>query len=151
MGSDSYFLRMIEFLKILFLAKVIVLTPEPITINEQIVIELKSPIKAITSGANIEIDVSHLSKEAGIKEVGIIESRKLLGDLLPEGSVKAKLLSENKTVILNHMNFALSNNEAKLILSSNSGVPVDTEFNGVEIVTGIPLNKVKVVWKNHKK
>jgi len=47
-----------EFFLILFFAKSIVVTPEPIDIVDSVSLKFAEPVSAITSGAHIRIDVT---------------------------------------------------------------------------------------------
>ena len=111
---------------------------------------LEENLTAITSGASLQIDISNFAKGVNIKEKGIVESRELLKEMIPKGSVNAILYSKGKEIPLSDDSFALSNDGAMLVLSSNSGVPVDMEFDKVEIASQIELKGVQVYWKNFK-
>ena len=139
---------MLEFLKILFYAKSILLTPQVIDIDGELSIDLNPPVSAITKGAAVVIDVSSISDEIGTKGLGIKKSREFLNKLLPKGSVFAKLQNKNDTVVLDRMAFALGNSDAKLILSAENGVPTGVDFNTLDIVSNVPLERVTVTWKN---
>lgn len=110
----------------------------------------KEPLTAITSGASLQIDVSNFVKGASIKEQGIVESRKLLKEMIPEGSVNAILYSKGGEVYLDDNGFALSNSGAMLTLSSKTGVPVDIEFDKVKIISQIEFKDIQISWKNFK-
>lgn len=143
---DNFF----TFLKILFLSKTVLLTINPVTFIGEYELSPKEPLVAITSGASIQIDISNFAPNISIEDAGIVESRELLKNLIPEGSVKAILYSEESTVVLDNSEFALLNDGAMLILSSNKGIPVDVEFKKVKIVSDVKLKDVNIYWKNFK-
>ena len=67
-----------EFLLIFLFSKMVLLTPDPVDLYGEKDIYPKDPLTAITSGASIEVDVTDFMGGIGIKETGIVESRKLL-------------------------------------------------------------------------
>ncbi len=98
-----------EFFLILFFSKTILLTSTPVTIGANLTLTPSEPLTAITSGASLHIDVSHILDGVGIKNKGIVESRKILSSHIPENSVSAILFSHDRQIILDKVNFALSN------------------------------------------
>ncbi len=139
-----------EFLLILFFSKTFLLTPDPVNFIGEMELFPEEPLSAITSGASLQIDVSNFTKGINIKNNGIIESRKLLKEIIPEGSVNAILYSKDGEVPLDESGFALSNSGVILMLSSKTGVPVDIEFDKVKIISRIEFKDVQVYWKNFK-
>jgi len=144
---------MVTFFKILFLAKAVLLTPEPIVIDEKLLLTLDDSVSAITTGASLRIDVSNMFEEIGIQKRGYIESLEILNDYFPQDSVTTDLLSEEKDVVVNLdvISFALTNDGATIDLSSSVGVPVGVEFDSIRIVTKVRLNDVMITWKNFSK
>lgn len=138
------------FLLILFFSKTLLLTPDSVNFIGELELIPKEPLTAITSGASLQVDVSNFAKGINIKEKGIVESRKLLKELIPEGSVNAILYSKDLEVPLNDNGFTLSNDGATLVLSTKTGVPVDVEFVKVKISSQIQFNDIKIFWKNFK-
>ena len=147
----SGLLQVKEFLLILLFSKMVLLTPDPVDLYGEKEVYPKDPLTAITSGASVEVDVTDFMGGIGIKETGIVESRKLLEEKIPEDSVKGILYgSGGEKIYLNDTGYALSNNAARLTLSASSGVPTNIEFNKVVITSRINLKGVKVYWKNSK-
>jgi hypothetical protein len=144
---------MLEFFKILFLAKSVLLTSSFITINDQLLLKLDDSVSAISSGASLEINVSSMFEGVGIKELGIIESRKVLKDYFSQGSVEADLIGEDENIVisLDIMSFSLEDAAATLVLSSAAGVPTGVNINRIKIRASVPLNKVTITWKNFSK
>jgi hypothetical protein len=147
----SGLLQVKEFLLILFFSKMVLLTPDPVDLYGEKDIYPKDLLTAITSGASVEVDVTDFMGGIDIKKIGIVESRKLLEEKIPEGSVKCVLYSSTgEKIYLDDTGYALSNNAARLTLSASSGVPTNIKFNKVVITSRINLKGVKVYWKNSK-
>ena len=122
-----------DFLLALFLSKIIALTPQPVDILGTLEIRPTEPIEAITSGASIEIEVSHLLGE----KRGIDETNRELEALFPAGTIEAELHSVgHQPVTLRYEGkYAWSGNTKSLILSGASGVPTGVEFSKVVVTS----------------
>ncbi len=133
-----------ELFLLIFFLKTILLTPDPVTIsNNALEIFPEKPLKAITGGAAIYIDVSNY----GNKKVSFDEIRKKF----PERSVHGKLVTKNgKEIILRHQGFSTSNDEIRLIVGGIESVPTDTKFVKVVLWSEKELKDVKVIWINGK-
>ena len=140
---------MIEFIKILFLAKVIVLTPEPVTIEDQLSIDAQSPIKAITTGASIRIDISEQVR-FNIGNKDMFESYDFMKKNFPSGSVRVELHSKDQIVVLDRISYFSGKEKLGLNVSSKTGVPTDLEFTRIVINTSVSLKNTVVSWKNYK-
>jgi len=140
---------MIEFIKILFLAKVIVLTPEPVNIEEKLILNVKPAIKAITTGASIEIDVSEQGQES-INDSDMFKYFEFMEEKFPDGSVRIELQNDDQLVVLKKVAYSYSEGKAKLNISSVNGVPKGVAFDRVIINTDSLLKNVIVAWKNYK-
>lgn len=139
-----------NFIKILIFSKTVLLTTNPVAFVGEYEIHPEQPVTAITSGASLQIDLSDHASGISIREKGILEARKLLRELVPEGGVEAMLYGEENSVLLDDTNFSLSNDGATLILSSKEGVPVDVEFQTIRISSRIELRNIEIYWKNFK-
>lgn len=139
-----------EFFLILFFAKTISLTPEPVDLIGEMELQPKEPLKAITSGASIQIDVSSTITWGG--DEGIVELRQRLAKMFPANSIKAKLIgNSNQEVVFTYKGNHLFNRDSvTLSLYSDNGVPTDMEFRRVIITSNIELKGVYIFWKNHK-
>lgn len=138
-----------EFFLILFFSKVVALTPQPVDILGTLEIRPVEPLKAITSGASIEIEVSHLLGDVE----GIVEREHKIKELFPAWTIKAELHSSRHKPIALHYegNFAWSNESTWLILSGVPGLPTGVEFDKVVVKSQIRLAGVRVSWKNYSK
>lgn len=141
-----------EFFLVLFLSNIVLLTPEPIDLFGETVLNLTGPLKAITSGAGIEIDVSSIVHEEKLWDEDILGLRENLNKRFPVGTVRAILHTKNGRVIeLNDGHYAHSKHKVWLLLSASQGVPTGIEFDKVVIITNkVTLKGVKVLWRNYK-
>lgn len=135
-----------EFFTILFFGKVLLLTPNPVSVVDQFELTLDEPIAAITSGANVQIDVSSM-----FELTGITETRQTVSSRFPDGCLNAVLHGANSEVSLRNMGILVSNNSIRISLSANSGVPTDSEFSRITISSCVKMTDVEIYWANHKK
>lgn len=144
--------NILTFIKVLFLSKVLLVTPNPINIEKEKNINLTEGISAITEGAHIEIDVSSMLQN---DNVDIITIKDIVSKTFPPESIKAILKSNehSETVQLVYKG-AVSwggKEDIKIILSALNGVPTGMKFNNVLLETRIPLKDVKIYWNNYSK
>lgn len=142
---------MMEFLRILFFAKTVLLTPEPINLLGDVELRPREPLTAITAGASIEIDVSSMITKP--RQESVEDFYRRAEAMFPSGAAEAKLLTKDKReVVLNYdqRGIAFSNDTVFLVLSADGGVPTDIEFEIVRLTSRIELQSVKVTWKNYK-
>ncbi len=117
-----------DFFLMLLFSKIILLTPDPITLIGEVELTPDKPIKAITSGASVLIDLSLTFDFLGAKKSGSISSLDILEKKFPPGSVSATLYSEDgQKILLNDINFLLSNESAEISISTKSEVPKRVE------------------------
>jgi hypothetical protein len=149
--SDSLSEVLMEFLRILFFAKMVLLTPEPIDLHGSVELRPREPLIAITTGASIEVDVSSMITKN--PQEGVVEFRRRVNTMLPLGAIEAKLLgSETRAVALRYDgSVAYSENQVMLSLTSDTGVPTGTEFTQVVVMSRVDLKSIKVSWRNYKK
>jgi hypothetical protein len=142
---------MIDFLLILFFSKTLLLTPNPIDINGSVEIHPSEPLKAITEGASLQLDVSSAIGIGSIKDEGILKLKERVLEKFPSGKVHAQLITaDNKSVSLEYEgNYSYRDHSIWLTLAGQPGVPTDLKFNKVRIESEIPLQGVKVLWKNY--
>jgi hypothetical protein len=137
-----------EFFKILFFSKVLLLTPNPINITNKVEISPAEPLKAITAGASLQLDVSGIF--APIKGEDIHKVNQEILEKFPSGTIHAKLITEDEKLVtleyLGHYSYAEKN--LRLILERSPGVPTNIKFNKVLIESDISLKDVKIFWKN---
>lgn len=139
-----------EFFLILFFGKSILLTPDAVTLFGESSFILQKPIKAVTSGASINIDISSLVKWD--EREGIAEFRRRAEKKFPGMMVEAWLFKENYEIVkfIYKGNILFNKEIAKLDLTSNNEVPTDVEFKKIKIFSQIKLEHVNIYWKNYK-
>ena len=140
-----------EFFLMLFLAKSIAITTEPIDIIGNVNLSLAEPVSAITSGANVRIDITN-SLEGKIDLSNIVSVLDYLKAQYPNGSVKAILTtSTGERVILENVSGSTNGENAELVISSSSGLQTGIEFSKLEIESSKKLLGVSITWQNHSK
>jgi hypothetical protein len=140
-----------EFFLILFLAKSIAITTEPIDIVNSVSLILAEPVSAITSGENLLIDVTS-SLVGTIYFSNIVWFLEYLKTQYPNGSVKAILTtSTGQSVILDNVSGSANGENAELVISSSSGLQTGIEFSELKIESSKKLLGVSVTWQNHSK
>ena len=139
------------FFLILFFAKSVAITTEPIDISHGISFHLTEPISAITSGAHVRIDLT--SSLVGTVDLSnTVSVLDYLREHFPNGSITGTLTAmSGETITLDWLGSATSGDDAKLILASSSGVPTDMAFSELKIDTSIELSDVNIIWQNHSK
>ena len=132
-------------LMMLLLSKTLLLTPIPIDLsNTWTELTPKKPLKAITGGAGIYIDVTALvSKDTSAEE---------LQKYFPSGSIVARLVDKKgyEFLMVNEQAYSTSDEEIRLILLNDSPTPTDKKFVKVFIKSKKPFSNVKIIWKNGK-
>lgn len=140
-----------EFFLILFFAKSVVLTPEPINIVAEVTLQLPEPVSAITSGAHVRIDVTR-SAPGSVDLADVVDVLEYLDGQFPAGSVTAFLAADSGAVqFLDKVSGSSDGKTAELIVSSSTGVPTGVYFSNLRIVATVPLPTVTVIWQNYKK
>lgn len=140
-----------EFFLILFFAESVLLTPEPVDIEGEVTLQLAEPVSAITSGANVRIDVTgNIADTVDLSNaVAVLD---YLAEQYPDGSVTATLMTDNgNRALLERVSGSTSGEKAELVVSSSSGVQTGVDFSEVEIASTTPLRAVTVTWQNHAK
>ena len=139
-----------EFFLILFFARMVLLTPEPVDLHGQLVLTPAKSLEAITPGASIQIDVSSLIKW-GEKE-DILAFRKRLEGRFPSGGIGARLIGrDSQEVVLRYEgNHQFNESSVMLSLYADEGVPTNIEFTKVILESDVELKGVRVFWKNYK-
>ncbi|WP_044616175.1 hypothetical protein [Gynuella sunshinyii] len=140
-----------EFLRILFLSKITLLTPSPINVNHEMDLYLDKPISAITEGAHIELDVS--SWYQGKDEDLAYLTRDILTKI-SSGSIKISLENTHHDavttlVFTDGLSWGGGNN-IRLLVNAEY-IPIGTEFNHLHIESKVELDSILVYWKNSVK
>lgn len=134
-----------ELFLILFFSKLIVLTPTPIQLtNDWFEIIPPSPLKAITGGAGIYIDVTAVvSKHADDED---------LERMFPPNSIIVKLIDKkgNEFLMANRHSYSTSEEGIEIILFNDSPTPTDKKFTKVLIKSEKTITAAKVIWRNCK-
>ncbi len=138
-----------EFLLAIFFSEVVLLTPQPIDVRQQVELRSESTIEAISPGAAIEIEVSNLVGTVS----GISEREKRISELFQPGSLIAELRSEGAApVVLRYEgSFAWADEGVWLSLVSPEGVPTGVEFESILIKSELLLEDVSIRWRNFRK
>jgi hypothetical protein len=140
-----------EFFLILFFSKWVALTPQPIDIEYEIVLNPEKPLTAITGGAGVHIDLGDFAPAVGIKRVGIEESMRILNEMIPPERVSGYLLTgDGQRISLDKAYFSLENDQAWMVLTSSSGIPTGPEFVTLSIRSSVEIRGVSVYWKNYR-
>jgi hypothetical protein len=140
-----------EFFLILFFAESVLLTPQPVDIEGEVTLQLAEPVSAITSGANVRIDVTgNIVDTVDLSNaVAVLD---YLAQRYPDGSVTATLTTDRgEKTILERVSGSTSGEKAELVVSSSSGVQTDIDFSELRIASTTPLRAVTVTWQNHAK
>ncbi|AZZ95961.1 hypothetical protein [Pseudoalteromonas sp. R3] len=141
---------MIEFLKILFLSKFVLLTPEPITINGQYEFNLTESIDALNYNARINIDVTAMMGK--FLEVDVVEKLDILSEKFPKGSVVVHLIesSAGDKVTLKNLGYSTSENSMDLSLKYPKNAELGKSYDTIIIESNVLLKEVVIGWANSK-
>lgn len=142
---------MLNFFKILFLSKTILLTQDFINIDSSegaYVIQPQQPISAITSGANLKIDVSHMLPRC--IEMNISECRRAISTIFPSGSIVATLSNGDIEHSFIYEDGSAIGNETTMLVLHSKNIPLGVDFNEINIKTSVNLKQVKVYWQNYQ-
>lgn len=143
---------MIEFIKLLFLSKIILLTPVPINIDSQIDMDIKEPISAINGGAHLEINIASMIHENNVDAITV---KKIIDSKYSIDSISATLINEktSKNIKLSYKGGISwgGKKDIRLILTPNENIGTNIEYNQISIKTNKPLIDVSVYWKNFSK
>jgi len=121
---------------------------EPIDINTvPISIKFQEPIKAITEGASINIEVSqYVTLDGSVNIFHEIDKK------FPQGCIQAVLISESgQTTKLVERSGRLGSNRAFVNISSVKGVPTGIEFISIQLTSCQEIKNTEVTWYNYSK
>ena len=141
---------------LLFFSKTVLLTPEPITLNQEwTTITPKETFSAITGGAALNIQLSlHDPRLKQIDKENDIFNQ--LEQLFPSSTIEGKLFkSDGNFISLTSINFSISDfslsKEGSVWISLSSSFapfPTDIDFKSVQISSKVEIKEAKVIWKN---
>lgn len=136
---------------ILLFGKTILLTPNPISIdNDAIVLKLSEPISAITKGASIQIEVTSMLSSYDVSDV--IEAQGVVKELFPEGTISASLNNDDDDkVVLSYDGGILYNRKHTRLSLYSDDMPTKIKWDNVTIRSEVELIDVLVLWRNHTK
>lgn len=142
---------MVELIKIFFLAKVVLLTPSPVTFNDECTLLPEAPIKAVNSRAHIIIDVTTMVPGGASNDIN--ESFNLLSEYFPAESILVELHSAilETNIELSRVSYAVNSEQLLVYVMGESEVPKNLAFDKVTVKTKAPLSDVKIYWRNHMK
>ena len=130
---------------VLFLSKLIVLTPQAVDLGpEWVEVNLSAPLSAITPGAVLLVDVTNVP--------GVQRDFAALERMFPRGAVEAQLFPKTGSAInLNSSGgVALSKSSVELLVYSTD-MPVNVDFTRLRIRSSLNLKHVSVRWQNYSK
>lgn len=143
---------MIEFFTVLFFGKTILLTPNEIDVdvpNGVYEVPLIDPLIAISDGASIQIDVTKMLKfeeNDSVRQLRDVTSKRFKDTI-----IAANLMGKSDTILLTFKGgTSIDKNSVRIILEAEN-MPLDVEFDQLILETSIPLQQVRVFWKNHSK
>ncbi|WP_125556990.1 hypothetical protein [Pseudoalteromonas rubra] len=141
---------MIELLKILFLSKFVLLTPEPITINGQHKFNLTESIDALNYNARLNIDVTAMVGE--FLGTGVVEELDILSERFPKGSVVVHLIesSAGDKITLRSVGYSTSKNSMDLSFKYPKNAELGKSYDTIIIESNVPLKEVVIGWANSK-
>ena len=134
---------LVTFVKLLLFLETILLTPEPIHIgNDWISITPEHPIKAITGGAAIYIDVT--------KYIAPFDWD-TSSEHFQEGVVQGRLIKlDGSEITLANSGTSHDNDFVWLIVDSEAPLPTNVEFVHIKLRSTKPIESALVYWKNGK-
>lgn len=141
-----------DFIRILLFSKMVLLTPHPVDLAGTKEFKPDTPLRAITEGATIYVDVTSMIGLMQPTE-GIVEFRKRVNKTFPAGTIEAALVATNGVkIVLEHKGYvSFSDKNVWLELSREGGVPTEIEFDRVVITSRLELKQVKIHWRNFKR
>jgi hypothetical protein len=139
--------NILTFLKILLFGASIQLTSSPVDINTTLLkLEAPEPLDVVTTGAHLLIDITK-----NVKSGDLLEARNDARSKLPEGCVKAILISkDNQAYKFSNQGVSWSQGEVQLSLISKGALETDLEFVFVELSSCKAIRGTRITWVNYK-
>ena len=140
-----------QFLLMLLFAKVVLLTPVPVTVIGDRELPLPRPLSALSPGASLEVQLP--PAVAGESRDDRFKTWSHINEMFPAGSIHAVLYDEHgKQLKLEYRGKAsMSEADVRLILDAENGVPAKTEYVRLIVYSQRPLASVKIYWRNFSK
>lgn len=128
---------MLSYIKCLFFASTISVTPEPVVLDG--VLTINKPLEVLNSGAYLSLDVTSMVKEASVLK------------LFPAHSISAIISNNDNIDIRLVYNGGYSVNSEKrifLLLQPERLIEERGKFNKLEIVSNRKITDLSVYWSN---
>lgn len=127
------------------------LTHHPVSFKGRIELVAERPLRALSSGAEIEIGLPLASIDGKSRE--LLAGWKTIRSSFPAGTIVGYLVDEDgEAVTLTYRGYSsISNEDVRLILDSKNGISTDKSFSKVIIESDVQLNNVNIYWRNYKK
>ena len=140
---------MFEFLLMLFLGRSVLLTAEPMNLSGTTEIVLKAPLKAVSGGARLGIDVSTLLSIRPEESISDFRDR-ARREFPPEVFSALLQSSDGRSVRLGYTgNVEIGKTTVVLSLISSGPMPTDQAFNRLSVSSAVPVRGVKLIWTNY--
>ena len=147
----------LTFLKIVFLGKTILLTPEPVELDENwLELNLNSPVSVVTGGASLLVQIppsdSLIISAKKIAKGNVFET---LEQLLPENNFQAILHTVSGVQIaLDQRSFTISDfsltaeDSLRIKLTGDAPLSESDEIKRISVKSLRHFTTVKIFWKN---
>lgn len=149
---------MLHFLKVLFFANTIVLTPLPVDMEQgsRLEFELEKPTTVLTGGARLSIKVASMVPD---HVEDLTSAGEWANETFGKHRISATLINTStgeKTTIYHYGGFAWGNGSiASLLLSSNLGegelLEIGKTYDKIIVETDVDLYGVIISWTNWSK
>lgn len=141
----------IKLLKVLFLGKAVLLTPNPIELDKQwLDIELEEPLEAITAGAALEVRFPR-QHSLFVDVDSSNELYEVASSALPQGSIEAKLVDENgDDLVLSQREISISKSYVSYGLVGENQLSTEISYEALKVRSSFEIQGVKVFWRNFK-
>jgi hypothetical protein len=138
----------LEFLRILFFAKAVALSPAVANIGEvEVVFRAKEPLVALNDGAKVSIDVSNV-----VPVTDVIETMRRIETAFPAGCIRAAgVHHDGSSTKLTRQSVATSSTAAFVYLRQEGSANRNVGFTSIVISTCRPIPNALVTWHNSSK
>lgn len=135
---------MIEFLKRLFFAELMLLTPEGISFDDTYHLTPDTPIVALSQSAYVLINVEDMM--ADYKDKDVIAKLDALRERFPDGSIKVTLISATGEKA--HLSDLSYTSSLEVIIVVRDDAIIGQSYEKLIIHTETPLMNVNISWAN---
>ena len=144
---------MLSLLKILFLGKVVLLTPDYIDISIEQPFIYKKPLSIINNGANVQIDItkSNIKNILSLNSIAEQDSDKELDNFLKKCAIQVYGIARNKKIYFESPYISMvSNKDIRLQFPVENIIDIQ-KIDELHIESSCLLDHIKVYWKNYSK